>query len=169
MIPCTASQLERRLDFLRQHARFSEFTFRNLEEPQASRHNLRKTTRFPIPQPQAHTRDEALFPCSDSRAIWYSLLKLKRSLESLFTTKEVPRDTRHHLRGTPSFMPQLKKSPVFPTSSRDEHRFSCFNSEESELSARTSRGGLSSILKPEKNSAVPVASQKDTDFPLNLR
>ena len=71
-------------------------------------------------------RNEALFCCGISREIPPSLLSLKRVLDTLDATQEVPRHTRLHSRGTPSIPPQLKKSPVFPSSSRDEGPFPCF-------------------------------------------
>ena len=47
-------------------------------------------------------------------------LELKSILNMLYETSEVSHDTCPHLRGTLSFPPQVKKSPVFPVSSRDE-------------------------------------------------
>ena len=44
-------------------------------------------------------------------------LELERVLDTLNETPEVSRDTRPHSRGTLSFPPQVKKSPVFPASS----------------------------------------------------
>ena len=44
-------------------------------------------------------------------------LELERVLDMLNETPEVSRDTRPHSRGTLSFPPQVKKSPVFPASS----------------------------------------------------
>ena len=40
--------------------------------------------------------------------------------------QEVPRHTHLHSRETPRIPPQLKYSPVFPSSSRDEGQFPCF-------------------------------------------
>ena len=54
------------------------------------------------------------------------LLTLERVLDTLDATQEVPRHTRLHWSGTQSIPPQLKKSPVFPSSSRDEGPFPCF-------------------------------------------
>ena len=48
------------------------------------------------------------------------LLEHERILDTLYYTPEVSRDTHPHWRGTLSFPPQVKNSPVFPTSSRDE-------------------------------------------------
>ena len=41
-------------------------------------------------------------------------------------TPEVSPDTRPHSRGTLSFLPQVKKSPVFPLSTLDAGWFPCF-------------------------------------------
>ena len=71
-------------------------------------------------------RDEALFLCSVSSEIPPSLLSLERVVDTLEATQEVHRHTRLHSRGTQSVLPQLKKSPVFPSSSRDEGPFPCF-------------------------------------------
>ena len=53
-------------------------------------------------------------------------LELKRVLDMLYNTPEVSLDTRLHSKGTLSFPPQAKKSPVFPASSLDEGRLHCF-------------------------------------------
>ena len=115
------------------------------------------------------TRDEALFPCSASRAILSSLSKVERRLHYLYATQEFPQDTRHNSRRTTSFLPQLENSPVFPTSSQDEDRFPTSTREESRLSPPTSTGGLSQLLKLKRNPVVPDAVQKDNEFPSNLR
>ena len=72
------------------------------------------------------TPDEALFCCSISREIPPSLLSLKRVLDTLYATEEFPQHTLLHSRGTSRFPHQLKKSPVFPSSSQDEGPFPCF-------------------------------------------
>ena len=96
-------------------------------------HNSRGTPSFRPQLEKNHeippsVRDEALFPYITSKAIPSSLLKLERGLDSLYTTQEVFWDTCHHSKGTPSLPPQLEKSPMSPTSSRDKDQFSCFNS-----------------------------------------
>ena len=53
-------------------------------------------------------------------------------LDFLYATQGSPRDTRRNSRGTLSFPPQLEKSPVFPTSSRDEGSFPASTQEESQ-------------------------------------
>ena len=58
--------------------------------------------------------DEALLRCSISQEIPHSLLEVERELDTLYKTTEASRDTRPHLRGMLSFLPQLKKSHVFP-------------------------------------------------------
>ena len=102
------------LTSLRKHARFPSFIFKNLEEPKASCWNSRKTRSSYHNHHNRKGKMRPFSPASTSRAIRSSLLKLERMLESLYTTQEVPRDTCHHLRGTPSFTPQLEKSPVSP-------------------------------------------------------
>ena len=74
------------------------------------------------------TRDETPPPprCSISREIPPSVLSLKKVLDTLKATQKVPQHTCLHSRGTPSFPPQLKKSPGFPSSTRDESPFPCF-------------------------------------------
>ena len=73
-------------------------------------------------------RDQTLFLCRDLRASPSSLSKLERKLDSLCATQQVPQDTSHNSRRNPSFLPQLKMCPMFPTSSRDEGKFPCFDS-----------------------------------------
>ena len=114
-------------------------------------------------------QDEAPFPCISSRAILSSLLKLKRRLDSLYAIHEVPRDTCHNSRRITSFLPQLEMCPKFTTSSRDEGRFPCFDSRGILTFLHSSRGGLSHLLKLERNPTVTASSQKDTEFHLNLR
>ena len=84
-----------------------------------------QTPSFPLQLEKNHEinpsmLDEVHFCCSASRAILSSLSKLKRRLDFLYATQEVPRDTLCNSRGTPSFPPQREKSPVFPISSPDE-------------------------------------------------
>ena len=52
-------------------------------------------------------------------------LDLERVLDMLYEAPEVSRDTRPHSRGMLKF-PQVKKNPIFPTSSRDEGPLFCF-------------------------------------------
>ena len=80
--------------------------------------NLRGTPRF-LPQVETtpsppSARDEARFPRSDSRAIPRSASQLERRHDSLYATREVPRDTCRNSRGTPSFPPQLRRAPCYP-------------------------------------------------------
>ena len=67
--------------------------------------------------------DEAFFRHGVSREIPLTLLSLKKVLDTLEATPEVPRHTRLHSRGKLSIPSQIKKSPVFPSSSRDEGPF----------------------------------------------
>ena len=93
--------------------------------------NLRGTPSF-LPRLEKNqeilpsTRDEALCCCNISSENPPFLLSLERVIDTLDATQEVPQHTRLHSRGTPSVPPQLKKSPVFPSSSRDEGPFPCF-------------------------------------------
>ena len=70
--------------------------------------------------------EEALLCCSVSKGNPWSLLELEMVLDMLYEIPEVSPDTRPHLRGTLSFLPKVKKRPVFPSSSRDENRLPCF-------------------------------------------
>ena len=72
------------------------------------------------------TRAEALFLCGVSRKIPPSFLSPERVLDSLKATQEVLRHSGLHLRGTPRVLPQPKKSPGSPSSSREEGPFPCF-------------------------------------------
>ena len=72
------------------------------------------------------TRDEALFRCGVLREIPPSLLSLERDLDTLQAPQEVPRLRSLHSRGTQRVPPQLKKSPSFPSSSREDRWFPHF-------------------------------------------
>ena len=69
---------------------------------------------------------EALLRCGISREKPPSLLSLESVLDTFEATQEVPRHTNLHSRGTPRVPPKLKKSPGFPSSSREEDLFPCF-------------------------------------------
>ena len=71
------------------------------------------------------TRDEALFCCDFSREIPPSLFSLKRDLDTLQATQEVPLHTRLHSRVAPRVLAHLQKSPGFPSSSREVGPFPC--------------------------------------------
>ena len=107
-------------------------SLRKHEQSPRSTGNSKGTLSFP---PQLHANDEiqaclleeALLRCSVSKEIPRFPWNSKGSLTlSLYETPEVSRDTRPHSRGTLSFPPQVKKSPVFPATSQDEGRLSCF-------------------------------------------
>ena len=116
------------------------------EVPQDTSGNLRRTLNY-LPQLEKNheilpsKRDEARFPCRDSRAIPPSSLQLEGRLDSRYATPLVPRDNYHNSRGTLSFPWQFEKSLVFPTSSREEGLFPFFDSRGSQTFHRTSRGG----------------------------
>ena len=104
-------------------------------------------------------RDEALFCCGVWTEIPPSLWSLKSVLDTLEATQEVPRHTRLHSRGAPRVPPQFKKSPGFPSSSRDEGPLPFFVGKESWRSCSTSTGvGLN--LNLERNSRVVPPFQK---------
>ena len=102
--------------FRRPHKLVLEVHVVTREEPQVSYHNSRQTRRF---SPQREMR-------TFSREIPTSLLSLERVLDSLEATQEVPQYTSLLSRGTPRVSPQLKNSPGFPSSSREEDPFPCF-------------------------------------------
>ena len=93
-------------------------------------HATKGTLSFP---PQLHknheifpsTQYEALLQCSVSQEIPCSLLELKRKLDTLYETPEASRDSHLHSRGMLSFLPKPRKSPVFPSSTRDVGQFPC--------------------------------------------
>ena len=72
------------------------------------------------------TRDEALFHCGILREFPPFFLSLERVLDTLEATQEVSRHPHLHSRGTPRVPPQLKKSPGFSSSSREEGPFPGF-------------------------------------------
>ena len=78
-------------------------------EPQVSCHSSRETRRF---SPQRKMRP--FFCFGSSREIPTSFLSLKRVLDTLDATQEVPQHICLHSRGTPSVPPQLKSAPFFP-------------------------------------------------------
>ena len=86
-------------------------------------------------------RDMAHFHCGISRETPPSLLNFERGLDILDVSQELCQHTRLHSRGIPSVLTQLKKSHVFPSSSRDEGPFPCFIGKAIPLSNCTSRGG----------------------------
>ena len=108
--------------------------------------NSRGTIHFP---PQLHTNHEilpctlevVLLCCSVSKESPRSLLELERVLDTLYETPEVYPDTRPNSRGTLSFPPQVKNSPIFPSSSRDEGQLPYFFWKGMPSSPHTSRRG----------------------------
>ena len=114
------SQLSWRLDFPEATRAGSLGPCRNSRGTPSSLPQLEKNQEI-LPS----VRDEALFRCRVSREILPSLLSLDRVLDTLDATQEVPRHPRLHSRGTPRVPPQLKKSPIFASSSRAEGPFPC--------------------------------------------
>ena len=106
---------------MRQHEPVPEIPVVTLEEPLVScRNSRKKQENFPS------MRDGVLFHCRVSREIPPSLLSLESVLYTLDTIQEIRQHTRLHSKGTPTVPPQLKKSPGFLSSSRDEGLFPCF-------------------------------------------
>ena len=71
-------------------------------------------------------RDEAVFCCGISREIPPSLLSLERVRDTIEATQKLSRHTRLYSKGPSRVPTQLRKSPGFPSSSRDEGPFNCF-------------------------------------------
>ena len=112
------SQLAWRLDFL-EATRVC---------PSGSSRYSRGTPSFPLQLEKIQeillsTQDEALFYCGISREIPLSLFTLEMILDTIDATQDVPQHNRLHSRGTLRVLPQLKKSPIFPSSSRDDCLF----------------------------------------------
>ena len=84
----------------------------------------------------------------------------KGECDSLYATQELPRDTHRNSRGSLSFLPQLEKSPMLPISFRDEGWFPCFDSRGIPTFPSHIRGGLSHLLKLERNPAVPAQVER---------
>ena len=136
--------------------------------PWCPRRNSRGIPSFPlqlkkIQEILSSMRDEALFHCGVSRKIPLSLLSLERVLDTIVASKQVPRHTCLHSRGTPMVLPQLKKSPVFPSSSRDEVHFPNSFGKICQCSRRTSRGTCLN-LKLERNSGVVLLGSSPSWF-----
>ena len=58
-------------------------------------------------------RDEALFCCGISREIPPALLNLKRVLDTIEATQEVPQHTRLHSKETARVLHSSRRAPVF--------------------------------------------------------
>ena len=104
-------------------------------------------------------RDEAVFHCGVLREIPRSLLSLERVFETLEATQEICQHTHLHSRRTLRVPPQLKKSPGFPSSSRDEGPLRFFVGKESWRSCSTATG-VDLNLNLERNSRVVPPFQK---------
>ena len=113
-------------------------------------------------------RDEALFRCGISREIPPSLLSLRKVLDTLDATLEVPghtisfqvehRGSRHNSRRVPVFPSHLEMKVHFPASSRKESR----------PSRHTSRGGGFN-LKLVRNTRDHATITKDPDVLMHSR
>ena len=92
-------------------------------------------------------------------------LELERVLDMLYETPEVSRDTHPNSRGMLSFPPQVKKSPVFPASTRDEALFLCTDPRGALRGPSNSTKFLISHKHPEKLPEVTVTCQGKPGFP----
>ena len=105
------------------------------EEPSASRPKSTESRKFSPtclrrPFTLQHFQRKPTFP-----------LELERVLDMLYETREVSRDTRPHSRVMLSFPPQVRKPPIFPTSSQNEGRLLCLPGKECQHLHCTSRRG----------------------------
>ena len=120
-------QLWGRPDLWRQHEKFHEVTIPTREVPKASRWYLKK-------QKQRKTRDSPLkgtsgpFPLQLLESKHEFPLKVERRLDSLYAMQQGLWNARRKSGRTPNIPPQVEKRHMFPTSSRDEGRLSCFDS-----------------------------------------
>ena len=115
-------------------------------------------------------QDEALSHFRVSRELPCSLLKLETVLDTLYETQEVPRHTRPHSRGTPSFPAHLNLSPFAPPHLEMRVDSSALSGKESRSSRHTSRGGQSHIdTRQETSWVVPQSQRHRFPHPLEIR
>ena len=121
-LPDSTLLLERRLDLPGATREVPWSPHHNSSETPIFPPQVRKTMRFPS-QHEMRPVSSAV-PWEES---WVPTRNPKGGLtHSLYATQEVPWGTCCHSRGTPSFLPQLKKSPVFPTSFWDDGQLAWF-------------------------------------------
>ena len=96
-------------------------------------------------------------------------MELERELDTLYETLEASRCTCPHLKGMLNFSPQLKKSSVFPSSSRDEGQFPCFIWEGMQRLRCPSRGGWSQLDKGEEPGSLPQFERHGYPHPLEIK
>ena len=110
------------------------------------------------------------FQSSVLREIPRSLWKLKRVLDILDASQEVPWHTRPHLRGSPSFLAHLNLSPFSPPHLEMRVDSPAFSGKESRRSCHTSRGGWSQIETQDETSwFVPQSQRHKFPHPLEIR
>ena len=113
-------------------------------------------------------QDEALFCCSISREIPPSLLSLKRFLDTLDATQEVPRHTHYTQEEPQGFCHISRRAPFFPPQLEMRVHFCASSGMESRHSRGTSRGG-GLYLKLEWNFRGCATIQKDPEVPIHSR
>ena len=92
-------------------------------------------------------------------------LELERVLDVLYETPAVSPDTRSHWRGMLSFRGQVKKSPIFPASTRDEALFLCTDASGVIRGPSNSTIFLTSHTHPDKLPEVTVTCRRKPGFP----
>ena len=116
------------------------------------------------------TRDEALSHCIILREIPCSLLKRETVLDTLYATPEVPRHTRPHWRGTPSFLAHLNLCPFASPRLKIRVDSPALSEKESRHSRHTSRGGWSHIeTRQEPSWVIPQCQRHRFPYPLEIR
>ena len=149
------------LTSLRQHKRFPKVPISTREEHQASCCNLRNTMRFPPyrkmrPNYAGVTSEQSRVSPCNSKGSLTPFMQHQRFPEIPVTTGKELRDPAQVVRASCSPL-HLEMRADVPASTL----------EQSWLFPRTSRGGLSQLLKLKRNPAVPTTSWKNTKFPLN--
>ena len=129
------------------------------EEPYTSRHNSRQMTKF-FPARLRRPFYAAVFP----KKAHVSFGTQKGPRHSLRNSRS-SRDTCPNSRGTLSFPPQVKKSPVFPASTRDEALFFCTDPSAVPRVPSNSTIFLTSHKHPEKLPEVTVTCRGKPEFP----
>ena len=100
-------------------------------------------------------------PCNASRAIPKSILILKRRLDSLYETQDVPRDTCRHSTGARVYDHNSKRALCSPPHLKKRTDSPASIGEESQGVPRNVNGGLTSLKKSRRLPEVLLASQEE--------